>query len=329
MYFIIFFTFIILIFPILGFSEDVSVPTVVIEQRSSEVSSPIDSFSIFKVEKVAPKKLKEASRQNLSDVVKDQVGVDSQVYCANCGAKRLTINGLKGEHTSILVDGLPLHSAVSSFYGVDNIPTNGLAEIQVMRGAGASLVNPEAIGGTLNLITVNPLDFKNSYLTSIGFDDELFGKSQNYSLLHGWKSKDQRKGFILGGQFANAETWDVDKNKVSESPSGRGSGNWYMMIGMRAVSRAVSTSFIPASSKCSASFDMASTPFSGSRRIPSAKWRHMSKSDLGDPKPLAEDPKMTTSVPGGKPPFWTSCCVRCRIISRLLTTRSSSWNKSE
>ena len=199
-------------------SEDVAVPTVIIDQQPSEAQSPIDQYSIFKVEKVAKEKLKEASRQNLNDVVKDQVGVDSQVYCANCGAKRLTINGLKGEHTSILVDGIPMHSAVSSFYGIDSIPTMGIREIQVMRGAGASLTNAEAIGGTLNLVTVNPLDMANTYSTAVGVDDQLFGKSQNHSILYGLQSPQKKFGLALGGQFSRVEAWDVDKNNVSESP---------------------------------------------------------------------------------------------------------------
>lgn len=199
-------------------AQEVVIPTVVIGRKSSDIKPSVDSYSVFKVEKVAKEKLSEPSRQNLNDVVKDQVGVDSQAYCANCGAKRLTINGLKGEHTSILVDGLPLHSAVSSFYGVDNIPTNGLSEVQVMRGAGASLANPEAIGGTLNLITVDPLDTPNSYSTSIGVDDDISGKSQNHSLLYGWKTKDKKMGVLVGGQFTRAEAWDIDDNNVSEFP---------------------------------------------------------------------------------------------------------------
>ena len=204
--------------PSFSYSERIAVPTVVIDQQSSDAESPIDEYSIFKVEKVAKEKLRDSSRQNLNDVVSDQVGVDSQSYCANCGAKRLTINGLKGEHTSILIDGLPLHSAVSSFYGVDNIPTNGLSEVQVMRGAGASLTNPEAIGGTLNLITVNPLDFTNTYSTSISVDDKLSGKSQNHSLLYGLKSKNKKFGILMGGQFTRTESWDVDNNNVLEFP---------------------------------------------------------------------------------------------------------------
>ena len=194
----------------------IEVPAVIINGASTP--QPIDNNSIFKVERVPKEKLSDSSRQNLFDLVKDQVGVGAQTYCANCGAKRLTINGLKGEHTSVLVDGLPLHSAVSSFYGVDNIPKNGVSEIQVMRGAGASLTNPEAIGGTLNILTVDPLSANSNYSLSTGFDDFSNNKAQNYSLLYSHHNSQKNKGFSLGGQFYRTNDWDTDNNNVSENP---------------------------------------------------------------------------------------------------------------
>lgn len=195
------------------------VPTVVIDESENQsVTSPIIEFSTFKTEKVSKQKFNEPQRQTLSDLVKDQIGVDSQVYCANCGAKRLTINGLKGEHTSILVDGIPLHSAISSFYGVDTVPVNGIQEINVMRGAGASLTNPEAIGGTLNLITVDPLVKKQSYSTSLSVNDELVGTAQNHSFLVTVPNGNKTFGVSAGGQFSRSEAWDTDQNGVTESP---------------------------------------------------------------------------------------------------------------
>ena len=196
-------------------NREIKVPTVVIDDQRQ---SPIDSLSVFKSEKISREKFEDPHRQSLADLVKDQVGVDTQVYCSNCGAKRLTINGLKGEHTSILVDGLPLHSAVSSFYGVDNVPVQGLVDVRVMRGAGASLTNPEAIGGTLNLVTVNPLDIKDQYSTSISVDDRFGGKAQNHSLLYSFGGENKKWAVTLGGQLARTETWDEDQNQVSEMP---------------------------------------------------------------------------------------------------------------
>ncbi len=194
-----------------------TISTIVVDDKE-EVSAPLNPYSTYKVENVSGEKFRDSNRQTLADLVKDQVGVDAQTYCSNCGAKRLTINGLKGEHTSILVDGLPLHSAVSSFYGVDSVPVNGIERIEVMRGTGASMTNPEAIGGTLNLITVDPLTKKQSYSTSLNVDDTLNGTAQNHSALFSLPSNDKTHGFTFGAQYTKQETWDEDENGVAESP---------------------------------------------------------------------------------------------------------------
>jgi outer membrane receptor for ferrienterochelin and colicins len=194
------------------------IPEVVVEGDDHQHGSPINPFSIFKSERVSQDKILAPNRQTLADIVQDQVGVDSQIYCANCGAKRLTINGLKGEHTSLLIDGIPLHSAVSSFYGVDSVPANGIQSIEVMRGAGASLTNPEAIGGTLNILTVDPLSAESRYQTSVGVDDQFFGKSQNHQMLYTHTSESKKWGLTVGGGFARTEAWDEDQNDVSEMP---------------------------------------------------------------------------------------------------------------
>lgn len=217
-------------------ADSFSVGEILIKEDSSAAQSPIVSTRTFKTESVSQDKFDDPFRQSLSDLVKDQVGVDTQVYCANCGAKRLTINGLKGEHTSILIDGLPLHSAVSSFYGVDSVPLLGLRKVEVMRGAGASLSNPEAIGGTLNLITVDPLDFSSKLRTNFGLNDKADRQSQNYNFLSGKTSEDKTWGIVVGGSFTRNETWDEDENKVAELPQREGKsflakGRWQNSTG--------------------------------------------------------------------------------------------------
>ncbi len=211
-----------------GSADSVTLPTIVVEdgvkaedanQRMSKgATSNISPYSTFKTENVSQSKIKDNRRQNLTELVRDQVGVEAQTYCANCGAKRLTINGLKGEHTSILIDGISLHSAVSSFYGVDNIPITALTDVEVMRGTGASLTNPEAIGGTLNLVTANPLQFSNRIGISYGMDDDLKEKTKNAQFLVGHTDKNKDWGFYLSGQMARADSWDENDNNVSEMP---------------------------------------------------------------------------------------------------------------
>ena len=204
------------------YSAEYSTGEIIVKEDGGEESAPVSPFDSFKTESVSEEKFDDPFRHTLADLVQDQVGIDTQVYCANCGAKRLTINGLKGEHTSILIDGLPLHSAVSSFYGVDTVPLLGLADVKVMRGAGASLSNPEAIGGTLNLITANPLDFDTKIRTSFGVDDNLNRQSQNYNFLTGQTHPNKKIGYIIGGSFTRNETWDEDNNRVAELPQREG-----------------------------------------------------------------------------------------------------------
>lgn len=197
-------------------AQEVAVPTIEIE--SAQIKNTINEDSTFKEEKVDAKKLNDSNRTSLFDVLKDQPGVDTQVYCANCGAKRLSINGLKAEHTSILVDGLPLHSAISSFYGVDNIPPSALKDITVMRGTGASLTNPEAIGGTINLITIDPLDFHHQISFSVGLNDNQDLQKHNQNFTFGYANKMKTFGVVISGQFNQNETWDEDENFIAELP---------------------------------------------------------------------------------------------------------------
>lgn len=208
--------FLLLALPVGLFAQEV-VPTVVID-ADKQLLAPLNPYSTYATERVAKEKFKQPNRQTLTDLVKDQVGIEAQTYCSNCGAKRLTINGLKGEHTSILIDGLPLHSAVSSFYGVDSIPVNGIDSINVMRGTGASMTNPEAIGGTLDLITVDPLVTKQVYSTSISVKDTLNASAQNHSALVSVPNRSKSFGISFGGQYTHLNTWDEDQNGIAESP---------------------------------------------------------------------------------------------------------------
>lgn len=79
---------------------------------------------------------------SLTAAINNEPGVNVSNECSMCGVKRIMLNGMKGEHTTILVDGLPSHTLISGFYAVDAIATTGVDRIEVARGAGASLIAP-------------------------------------------------------------------------------------------------------------------------------------------------------------------------------------------
>jgi outer membrane receptor for ferrienterochelin and colicins len=133
--------------------------------------------------------------------------------CSMCGYKRVTLNGLAGQHTTFLIDGLPAHTLVSGFYGPDALSIAGVERIEVARGAGASLTAPEAIGGTVNIITQTPTDTGFSFNGAAGD----VGYRQG-DLIGTYASGDGRLTGIFALQFDTREQTDEDDNGVSENP---------------------------------------------------------------------------------------------------------------
>ncbi len=180
--------------------------------QSSDIGL-VKRHEVIKTEVIRKEAIQHKRAQTLADAVSNQVGIDAQNSCANCGSKRVTINGLRGEHTTVLIDGMPMHSAISSFYGMDAIPVVGIESIEVSRGAGASLVAPEAIGGVINIITVRP---KENGLT---LDSNLGTHRTGFlSVLGNAVAGEGKYRLLLAGQLSNQGAWDADGNRVSEAP---------------------------------------------------------------------------------------------------------------
>jgi len=114
--------------------------------------------AIMKTEAVSSATIENLNAVNLSEAIRISPGVRVSNECSMCGVKRIMLNGMKGEQTTILVDNLPIHTMISGYYAVDAIPTTGIDRIEVARGAGASLTAPEAIGGTINIISFEPTE---------------------------------------------------------------------------------------------------------------------------------------------------------------------------
>lgn len=150
---------------------------------------------------------------SLTAAINNEPGVNVSNECSMCGVKRIMLNGMKGEHTTILVDGLPTHTLISGFYAVDAIATTGVDRIEVARGAGASLIAPEAIGGTVNIVT------KEAYDNTASFD---FAKgSHDFTAMKGLAtgvSADGKTGITVTAQYDKQDQEDHDDNGVSEAP---------------------------------------------------------------------------------------------------------------
>lgn len=114
---------------------------------------------------------------NLSDGLRFQPGLRVETDCQTCNYTQLRMNGLAGGYSQILINGRPIFSPLTGLYGLEQIPTNMIDKIEIVRGGGSALYGSSAIGGTVNVITKIPK--KNTFDLSYNYQN-INGKASDH-----------------------------------------------------------------------------------------------------------------------------------------------------
>ncbi len=183
-----------------------------VRRRLSSTGALKDSIS--KTELLTDEFIENSQSASLADAIENAIGIRVSNECSMCGAKRIMINGMKGEHTNVLIDGIPMHTMISGFYGMDSVAATGIGAIEIARGAGASLTAPEAIGGTVNMVTKDATEDEVQVDLSAG--EEGYRKA---SIMATGISDDNNTHLTLVGQYDHRDQFDGDNNGVSENPA--------------------------------------------------------------------------------------------------------------
>lgn len=85
-----------------------------------------------------------------------QPGLRMETDCQTCNYTQLRMNGLGGSYSQVLINSRPVFSSLMSMYGLDQIPSNMVDRIEVVRGGGSVLYGTSAIAGTVNILTKEP-----------------------------------------------------------------------------------------------------------------------------------------------------------------------------
>ncbi len=83
-------------------------------------------------------------------------GVQEVIACGVCFTNQLSINGLSGENTAVLIDGTPIYGNLASVYGLNGIANQIIDRFEVIKGPSSTLYGSEAIAGVINIITKDP-----------------------------------------------------------------------------------------------------------------------------------------------------------------------------
>ena len=111
------------------------------------------SESPVKVDVVTGGYLRRKSTSNLMETVELVNGLYRQVDCGVCYTDNIRINGMEGPYTAVLIDGMPIMSALASVYGLNGINPSLIERIEVVKGPSSTLYGTEAMGGVVNVIT--------------------------------------------------------------------------------------------------------------------------------------------------------------------------------
>lgn len=123
---------------------------------------------IVMTETVGARAIEKSGAANVNEAVDKNPGIAVQTECSICNVRNVLLNNLPGRYTTLMVDGIPIYSSVSNAYGLDSVALYGLERIDIARGAGASLIAPEALSGTINLVTKRPTRAENIIQAQVG-----------------------------------------------------------------------------------------------------------------------------------------------------------------
>ena len=117
------------------------------------------SASPIKIDVVTSKQLDTYLPSAASSVIESAQlvnGVQEVVACGVCYTNNISINGLPGSYTAILMDGTPIYGSLASVYGLNGIPNMIIDRFEVIKGPSSTLYGSEAVAGVINIITKNP-----------------------------------------------------------------------------------------------------------------------------------------------------------------------------
>lgn len=169
---------------------------------------------------ISPKLMSMTQSVNIAEGLSFSPGLRTETDCQNCGFTQLRMNGMEGPYTQILMNSRPVFSGLAGVYGLEMIPANMVERLEVVRGGGSALFGGNAIAGTVNIITKEPV--RNTFLVdgriaALGIGDGSESSADGQLNLNASVIADNRKtGGYLYSMLRNRGSHDLNDDGFSE-----------------------------------------------------------------------------------------------------------------
>ncbi len=186
---------------------------------SSRTDSRIEN-TVTRVEVLGAEEVEEESGvkpAHVANLLGDVAGIQNQQLSAVTGSTDLRIQGLPGDYTQILRDGLPLFGGYAGSFSILQIQPLDLKQVEIIKGASSTLYGGGAIAGLINIISKKPLQDVPERSLLLNYSTL---KEYNLNLYLSERNKKQGYTFFSGGTFQK----QMDKNRDDFSDVARVEG---------------------------------------------------------------------------------------------------------
>ncbi len=151
----------------------------------------------------------------ISEGLNFQPGVRVETNCQNCGFTQVRLNGLEGAYSQILINSRPVFSALNSVYGLDQIPTSIVERVEVVRSGGSALYGSNAIAGTINIITKEPVENAWEVRSNTALIDGN-ALDQTFNINGSIVNESLTSGLTFYGMSRNRDSYDANGDGFTE-----------------------------------------------------------------------------------------------------------------
>ena len=163
-----------------------------------------------KTEVIREAQIEAKGARNLLEALAFEAGVRLDNQCSVCNTTGLRLSGLPSRYLLVMIDGMPVFSSLGMTYGLLQIDTMDIKQIELVKGANSVLYGTDAISGVVNIITKLPKrGGEGSGFVEVGsFGSLRLGGSVSY--------RKDAFSMVLTGSFTRHDRVDRDDDGVSE-----------------------------------------------------------------------------------------------------------------
>lgn len=167
------------------------------------------------VEVITQKEIQKMAAESLKDIIKRVPGVNLEYgtfpNASSVSKSSVTIRGMSGNGTLILIDGRRLSGEVQNPFELDRIPASTIERIEIVKGPMSSLYGADATGGVINIITKKPTSKAITTLElKYGVNKDGEGENKNINLSTQGKIDKVRYSFYINQTITDPYTQKED-----------------------------------------------------------------------------------------------------------------------